>query len=97
MSTLVAVPDTAQAEAPVRHVPTVDQLLEVDVLRRAAERMRANTAANLDRVRATYGTQYANGWAFGRNRAADALDEDAHLILNPKAEQAGTSQLAAAA
>lgn len=41
---------------------------------RAAERVRARTAADYEHVLARYGSAYANGWRFGRDRAADQVE-----------------------
>ena len=42
--------------------------------RRAAEEIRAHTAADYAHVLAAYGSAYANGWRFGRDRAADLAE-----------------------
>lgn len=41
---------------------------------RAAERIRAQTAAEYQHVLVAYGRAYANGWKFGRDRAADLVE-----------------------
>lgn len=40
-----------------------------------AELIRAHTAADYAHVLAAYGSAYANGWKFGRDRAADLVEE----------------------
>lgn len=40
-----------------------------------AEKIRAHTTADYPHVLAAYGSAYANGWRFGRDRAADLVEE----------------------
>lgn len=55
-----------------------DALIEVqrESNRRAAEKIRAHTAANYEHVISAYGWAYANGWKVGRDHAASLVEEE---------------------